>query len=112
TGGPRVTGGRIIIAPPGPRSRDDLGLLLARHRVTTLWLTAGLFEQVVDHRPDCLRPLRQLLAGGDVLSPAHVHRLLSTLPELRVVNGYAPTEGTTFTRCHPSRALPASGRAR
>src|SRR5262249_31602306 len=88
--GTLLNGGRLIIAPPGPRSMADPGLLLARHRVPPLWLTAGLFEQVVDHRPDCLRPLRQLLAGGDVLSPAHVHRLLSTLPELRVVNGYGP----------------------
>jgi amino acid adenylation domain-containing protein len=109
--GALLNGGRLVIAPPGPLSMDDLGLLLARHRVTTLWLTAGLFEQVVDHRPDSLRPLRQLLAGGDVLSPAHVRRLLSTLPELRVVNGYGPTEGTTFTCCHPIRELPAPGRS-
>src|SRR5262249_60869018 len=42
----------------------------------------------------------QLLAGGDVLSPAHVRRALAGVPGLTLVNGYGPTEGTTFTCCH------------
>jgi thioesterase domain-containing protein/acyl carrier protein len=42
-----------------------------------------------------------VLAGGDVLSPSHVNRLLDVLDaDGVVVNGYGPTEGTTFTCCH------------
>jgi aspartate racemase len=98
--GALLNGGRLAIAPPGVVSVDDLGTMLARHGVTTLWLTAGLFHQVVDQRIDVLRPLRQLLAGGDVLSPSHVRRVRGALPECRLINGYGPTEGTTFTCCH------------
>jgi amino acid adenylation domain-containing protein len=98
--GALLNGGRLAVAPPGVLSVDELGALLARHRVTTLWLTAGLFHQVVDQRIEVLRPVRQLLAGGDVLSVPHVRRLLAALPDCRFVNGYGPTEGTTFTCCH------------
>jgi acyl-coenzyme A synthetase/AMP-(fatty) acid ligase len=47
-----------------------------------------------------LSGLRQLLAGGDVLSPSHVMRALAALPGCQVINGYGPTENTTFTCCY------------
>ncbi len=99
--GALLNGGRVVLAPPGALTTGELGDLVARERVTTLWLTAGLFHRVVDDRPELLGSLRQLLAGGDVLSPDHVRRALRALPEGAVlVNGYGPTEGTTFTCTH------------
>ncbi|HYX25229.1 MAG TPA: amino acid adenylation domain-containing protein, partial [Thermoanaerobaculia bacterium] len=97
---PLLNGGRLVLFPGRRASLDEIGEAIARHGVTTLWLTAGLFHQIVDERPAALRPLRQLLAGGDVLSPAHVRRALETLPGLTLINGYGPTENTTFTACH------------
>ncbi|HEY2738753.1 MAG TPA: non-ribosomal peptide synthetase, partial [Thermoanaerobaculia bacterium] len=73
---------------------------IERLGVTSLWLTAGLFHQMADHRLAALRPLRQLLAGGDVVSPVQVRRVLEALPDLTLINGYGPTEGTTFTCCY------------
>ncbi|HTQ80357.1 MAG TPA: condensation domain-containing protein, partial [Thermoanaerobaculia bacterium] len=87
--------------PPGVLSLDELGELLLRHGVTTLWLTAGLFHQMVDLRPGALAGVGQLLTGGDVLSPRHVRRLLAELPGRTLINGYGPTENTTFTCCQP-----------
>jgi len=37
------------------------------------------------------------------LSASHVRRVLERFPEITVINGYGPTEGTTFTCCHPMR---------
>ena len=99
--GALLNGGRLALAPPGPLAPAELADVVAREGVTTLWLTAGLFHRVVDDRPELLRSLRQLLAGGDVLSPDHVRRALRALPPGAVlVNGYGPTEGTTFTTAH------------
>jgi len=92
-----------VIAPPGPLSPHDLGALIARHGVTSAWMTAALFHHCVEEDLEGLRPLRQLLAGGDVLSPPHCERVLRALPDLALINGYGPTENTTFTTTHTLR---------
>jgi amino acid adenylation domain-containing protein len=99
--GPLLNGGRLAVAPPTPLGPEDIGEVVVRLGVTTLWMTAGLFHKVVELTPDALRPLHQVLAGGDVLSPDHVAKALRFLaPDAVLVNGYGPTEGTTFTCCH------------
>ena len=86
--------------PPGPTALAELGQALKTHRVTVLWLTAGLFNLMVDEQLDDLRGLRQLLAGGDALSVSHVERFLREAPGCKLINGYGPTENTTFTCCY------------
>lgn len=108
--GALLNGGRLVVFRPGPASLSELGEAIEREGVTTLWLTAGLFHQMVEEQIDRLRNVRQLLAGGDVLSPAHVARALACLPGTRLINGYGPTENTTFTCCHEITAAPAAGR--
>ena len=53
----------------------------------------------MDVRPDFFRPLKQLLTGGEAAPAAAVARVLETYPELAVINGYGPTETTTFACC-------------
>ncbi|HYH45332.1 MAG TPA: AMP-binding protein, partial [Thermoanaerobaculia bacterium] len=98
--GPLLHGGKLVVLPARTPSLEELSGALAHHRVTTLWLTAGLFHQMVDERLEGLRPVAQLLAGGDVLSPPYVRRVLEELPSCTLINGYGPTENTTFTCCH------------
>ncbi|HEY4253909.1 MAG TPA: non-ribosomal peptide synthetase [Roseomonas sp.] len=102
--GSLLTGGTLALPDIRQRTLDGIGGTIARLGVTTLWLTAGLFHAMAGQRPEALRPLRQLLAGGDVLAPSAIERVLATCPELRLINGYGPTENTTFTCCH---AIPA-----
>ena len=99
--GALLSGARLVVAPPGRLSLDEIGRVVREHGVTTLWLTAGLFHLMVDQGLENLRGLRQLLAGGDVLSVAHVEQVLTELPDCRLLNGYGPTESTTFASCHP-----------
>jgi amino acid adenylation domain-containing protein len=101
--GALANGGRLVLPPPGPLSLDELGALLARHEVTILLLTSGLFQEVVESRIGILRGVRQLLAGGDVVSPAAVNRMLAELPGCRLVCCYGPTENTIFTSTHVAR---------
>src|SRR4051812_41198364 len=95
-----LNGGKLaVVSNPYP-SLDDVAAEIARHGVTTMWLTAGLFHLMVDNNLDGLKPLRQLLAGGDVLSPPHIVKALRALPGCRLINGYGPTENTTFSCCY------------
>jgi amino acid adenylation domain-containing protein len=99
--GPLLNGGSLVLHPPQQPSAQQLAELLGAQRITTLWLTAGLFHLMVDEQPAALCQVRQLLAGGDRLSPEHVRRLLAAMPDGHVlINGYGPSENTTFTCCH------------
>jgi amino acid adenylation domain-containing protein len=98
--GALLHGGTLVVVPPRAFSLEQIGQAIREHHVTTMWLTAGLFQLFVEERLEDLRPLQQLLAGGDVLSPRHVQKVLDAFPHLTLVNGYGPTEGTTFTCCH------------
>jgi amino acid adenylation domain-containing protein len=102
--GSLLNGGRLVIMPEGATSPEELGEVLQRHEVTTLWLTAGFFHLMVDENLEGLRSVKQMIAGGDVLSPAHIAKVLRAFPDCRVINGYGPTENTTFTCCHAMQA--------
>ncbi|HWY76206.1 MAG TPA: amino acid adenylation domain-containing protein, partial [Verrucomicrobiae bacterium] len=97
--GALLNGARLVVFPPRNPSLVELGDAIKKHRVTTLWLTSGLFNQMVDERLDDLRGVRQLLTGGDVLSVSHVKKARAEL-SCRLINGYGPTENTTFTACY------------
>ena len=98
--GALLNGAKLVICPVARPSLDELSTLLQRFEVTTLWLTAGLFHQMVDGYLQNVKSLRQLLAGGDALSVPKVAQIIHDLPTCRIINGYGPTEGTTFTCCH------------
>jgi amino acid adenylation domain-containing protein len=98
--GPLLNGGTLAIYPPEFQSLDQFDEVLTREKVTTLWLSSGLFNAVVDKKIEALRNVRQLLVGGDVVSPAHVQRVYATHPNITIINGYGPTENTTFACCY------------
>lgn len=98
--GPLLHGGRLVVLAADETSLEGIGSVVEREAVTTLWLTAGLFEVMTDDGLERLKGLRQLLAGGDVLSAPHVRRAMEALPDTAIINGYGPTENTTFTCCH------------
>jgi amino acid adenylation domain-containing protein/non-ribosomal peptide synthase protein (TIGR01720 family) len=97
-------GARLVLAP----EEADLSLvpdLIERCGVNVVFLTAGLFHQVVDLHLPKLAGVRTLLSGGDTLSVAHVRKVRDELPGCRMVNAYGPTECTTFSTLHPVERL-------
>jgi amino acid adenylation domain-containing protein len=98
--GALLNGAQLVLSPPGFQGLPALADCLRRYRITTLWLTATLFHAMVEHELQSLLGVRQVLAGGEVLSPAAVERMLQAMPAGHVlINGYGPTENTTFTCC-------------
>lgn len=96
---PLLNGGVCAIYPPEFQSVDQFEAVLKKFEVTSLWLTAGFFNTIIDQNPEALTGVRQLLVGGDVLSNAHIRKALEALPNTTLINGYGPTENTTFTCC-------------
>lgn len=109
--GALLNGAKLVVFPAHTPSLSELGEFIQRHGITTLWLTAGLFHQMIEEQAGNLKRVRQLLAGGDVLSPAHVKLALERLPGCRLINGYGPTENTTFTCCHHLTMADLEGRS-
>ena len=98
--GALLHGATLVLFPGRVPAAQDLGDVLRRQKVTTLWLTSSLFNAVIDEAPAALSSVRQLLVGGEALSAAHIRCALSALPETQLVNGYGPTESTTFACCY------------
>ena len=98
--GALLTGGTVVVAPPGPLGLPEIASLLRDSGVTAAWLTAGLFHQLAEADIGALAGVRRLLAGGDVLNPDVVRAVLAAREGRPLVNGYGPTENTTFTACH------------
>ncbi|MEW2624086.1 amino acid adenylation domain-containing protein [Streptomyces sp. NPDC048106] len=100
---PLLSGGEVVIAPAGPLTAPGLGRLVAEHRISALWLTAALFNLVVDECVEVLSGVRHVWTGGEAASPESFRRALEACPGIVVTNGYGPTETTTFAASHPVR---------
>jgi surfactin family lipopeptide synthetase C len=98
--GALLNGATCIVFSAEVPSTDKLADVIRRHSVSTLWLTASLFNAVIDEDPQALRGISQLLIGGEQLSAPHVRCAQEALPGTQIINGYGPTENTTFTCCY------------
>jgi amino acid adenylation domain-containing protein len=107
--GALLNGAQLVLFPHAQPTLAEIGQEITRHQITILWLTAGLFHLMVDERIEDLRSIRQLLAGGDVLSVPHVQKVVEQLEGCTLINGYGPTENTTFTCCHAMTHLAQLG---
>ncbi|MBK7644928.1 MAG: amino acid adenylation domain-containing protein [Planctomycetes bacterium] len=93
-------GGRTVVIEEAVPTPARIAQTIRNNRVNSAWFTAALFNTLVDEAPDTFRGLEQILVGGEALSPVHMKRAFELLPGVRLVNGYGPTENTTFTTCH------------
>jgi amino acid adenylation domain-containing protein/non-ribosomal peptide synthase protein (TIGR01720 family) len=74
----------------------QLARCLREQAITTLFVTASLFNQLVYILPQLFASVHDLLFGGDVADPRAIQLLCEQGKPARVVNGYGPTESTTF----------------
>ena len=93
---PLLVGGTTILVDEPFLSGALLRGLISEHGKNTAWLTASLFNMLVDEDPGCFAGLRTLMIGGERLSPAHVRAFLTSHPDIALINGYGPVECTIF----------------
>jgi amino acid adenylation domain-containing protein len=99
-------GARLVMAPAASPTLDELGQVIEQSGVTAMWLTSGVFQQMVETQLGRMRGVRQFLAGGDIVPLSHVRQVVQAQPECVMVNGYGPTENTTFTTCYRCQGDP------
>lgn len=75
----------------------ELDLMLKEYEINTLWLTAPLFKILASTKPAIFSSVKYLISGGDKVSPEAVKKIRVQNPQIRIFNGYGPTECTTFT---------------
>jgi amino acid adenylation domain-containing protein len=111
--GALLNGACLVVADsPILLSPEDLRRLLRTHAITTAFVTTAVFHRLAHQTPDIFGQLRNVAVGGDTLSPDSVRRVLaSSSPPRRLINGYGPTENTTFTTAYLVRSLPESATA-
>ena len=104
---PLLNGGScIVIDQEVLLNATEFGEALRRKSVTILWLTVGLFNRYQDLLTKDFSRLRCLIVGGDVLDPRTISRILGVDSPQHLLNGYGPTETTTFATTYEIIVVP------
>lgn len=104
--GALLNGGQLIGIPQEVMlSARSFGREVQARGITAMFLTAAVFNQLASEEPASLHTVRTVIAGGEALDPKWVRAVLEEQPPQRLVNGYGPTENTTFTCCGLIREL-------
>ncbi|MFI8304175.1 amino acid adenylation domain-containing protein [Streptomyces sp. NPDC085927] len=108
--GPLLHGATCVLQPGPTPEPEQIARLVHRHAVTTVFLSTSLFNFLLDEYPDIFNRLRQVMTGGEAVSPDHMARLLRAHPHVRLVHAYGPVEHMIYTSCHDVGAEDTSAR--
>ncbi|MFF9147933.1 amino acid adenylation domain-containing protein [Streptomyces sp. NPDC014861] len=93
-----LCGGATVVVLPSVTElpMDDWAELVRTERVDALFLTTSLFHTVARENADAFAGVGTVVVGGEQLELGAVRRVLAARAPGRLVNGYGPTETTTF----------------
>ncbi|MEU2158378.1 non-ribosomal peptide synthetase [Streptomyces sp. NPDC019396] len=98
--GALAAGAAVVVCTVERPSFEELTQHVERHGVTVAFLTTALFHQLATRRSRVFSVLRGVVIGGEALAAQHAREVLRAFPWLELVNGYGPTETTTFATAH------------
>ncbi|MFC7992638.1 non-ribosomal peptide synthetase [Streptomyces pilosus] len=107
--GALANGAAVVVCTVDRPSLEDLARHVERHGVTVAFLTTALFHRLAARRSRMFSVLRSVVVGGEALSAQHAGQVLEAFPWLELVNGYGPTETTTFATAHRVTAADREG---
>jgi amino acid adenylation domain-containing protein len=73
---------------------------IRKHGIDTIFLTPGLLNQIAFEAPQAFSPVKNLMFGGDAADLRGIREVTKSNPPQFMINGYGPTESTTFAVCH------------
>jgi len=76
-----------------------------KNNITTLFLTTGLFHKFCEEDETIFEGLKNIVVGGEALSYKHIQILRAVNPNVNIINGYGPTENTTFSTYYDIKDL-------
>ena len=97
--GSLLHGAKCAIFSGSQVDAENIGRDIREQNVVSMWLTTSLFNAVIEESPAVLKPLKQLLIGGEALSVPHIRRALEELPGTQLIDGYGPTENSVLSNC-------------
>jgi amino acid adenylation domain-containing protein len=107
--GALLNGGAVVVIPREVAlSPLELAWTLRDREVTSMFMTSALFTRMSQEAPDAFAGLSELLVGGEAVDPAAARAVLALASggaPRRLLNGYGPTESTTFASWHHIAAL-------
>ena len=96
--GALLNGGQLLLANIDVITNPTkLKEIITKGNVNTMWCTSTLYNQLIQADVRVFDGLQNLLIGGEKLSEKHVNLLREHNDSIRLINGYGPTENTTFT---------------
>ncbi|MFC0514088.1 amino acid adenylation domain-containing protein [Mucilaginibacter angelicae] len=105
-----LNGGQLVLCNDKDLfNSTTLKKLIVQHKVTVMWFTSSWFNQLADDAPEVLKGLKTILVGGEKLSVPHIKKIRATYPDLKLLNGYGPTENTTFSLTYPITEINSDG---
>jgi amino acid adenylation domain-containing protein/FkbH-like protein len=104
--GALLNGGRLVgISNEIVLSPKDFAHALREQEISVMFLTCALFNQLAAEAPGAFGHMRVVMFGGEAGDPKSVRSVLQHQPPQFLVNGYGPTENTTFSVCHDVQEL-------
>jgi amino acid adenylation domain-containing protein len=102
-----LNGAALVIVPREVSlAPAALAEFVRARRITSMFLTTALFNQVAREVPDAYRPLRHVLFGGEAVDADAVRMVLRAGPPQRLLHMYGPSESTTYASWHLVREVP------
>lgn len=110
--GALLNGSRLVVLDKEVAlSPGELRQQLLDQQISVMFLTTALFNQMGQTTPELFASLRYMVFGGDAADAQSVRRVLEHGRPRHLVNGYGPTEGTTFTTSYEPRQVDPEARA-